>query len=143
MATQSFADFLNSVMREKGWASRDLAERARSSFRTISDARSGKLEESLNGNVSIRKKAGLSSTVYRILCALGCEPREWMDKLGLEIPESRSVEETRFEHRLRRVLKEPVTAEDIERFGQAQKALGDLFSVEIMLQIIMRGHLEV
>lgn len=142
MAEQSFADYLNSAMLEKGWSTRDLASSARVSFRATSDIRTGKLEKALKKSMPNRKKIGVSGSTYRILRALGQNPKEWMDKLGLEIPKNEATDGMKFENQLRLVLTEPLTAEDIEQFGRVQKELGDLFSVEMALRLIMRKHLE-
>jgi hypothetical protein len=139
---QSFADYFDSAMSDKGWSSKDLAAQARVSFRAISYIRSGEFEKSLKRTIPKRKKIGMSGSIYRILRALGPNPKEWMDKLGLEIPKNELTGGMKFENKLRLVLTEPLTAEDIEQFGRVQKEIGELFSVEMALRLIMRKHLE-
>lgn len=142
MSKQSFGEWLNSAMAERGWSQKELAERARVSFRAISDARSGRLEELLKKkDVGARKKIGVAGSTNRILLALGQDPKEWMGKLGLEVPKHKSSKKS-FESQLNFILSEPLTSEDIEQFGRVQKELGELFSVEMALRLIMRKRFE-
>lgn len=138
-----FADFLNEEMKKRGWANRDLSSTARVSFRAISDARSGALEETLRaGTMASRKRQGVEASTYRILQGLGVDPDPWMANLGLETPKFVMTEGTKFEDRLRLILQEPITEEDVQLFGRLQKDLGELFSIEMACRVLMRKHLE-
>lgn len=142
MSTDSFSGFLESAMTQKGFSNRSLAETARCSFRIIADARTGRLEQDLKkkDKLSKRKIAGVSSSIYRILVSLGEEPETWMTKLGLAIPQAEAQRTQGFGSRIQLILQKPLTAEELEQFTRVQKELGELFSVEMALRLLIRKH---
>ncbi|MEQ1499976.1 MAG: hypothetical protein ABL917_01220 [Parcubacteria group bacterium] len=142
MSNDSFSQFLESSMAQKRFSNRTLAERARVSFRIIADVRSGRLEKDLQvkGKLSKRKIGGVSSSTYRLLIALGEEPETWMKKLGLVIPQAEVAQAQGFGSRIQLILEKPLTAEEIGKFGRVQKELGEWFTVEMALRLLIRKH---
>ncbi len=143
MSRESFSAFVVSAMKQKGFTDRSLAGQARVGLKAIADARSGKLEKSLleKSGLSNRKLNGVRGSIYRILIALGEEPETWMTKLGLPtLPQIEVARAQTFESRLTLILQKPLSADEIEQLGRAQKELGELFIVEIALRLLIQKH---
>ena len=135
---QTFAEFFASEMDARGWSNRILAERAGVSFRTPADIYSGKLERLLeSGEASTRKLRGAAGSTFRTLTAFGIDPKPWMDKLGLPMPTLDQLQPRNFTTQITAVLQNPVTSDLLERFRKAQEPLGDLFTVEILLKLLI------
>ncbi len=136
----TFASFLNSELEKRGWTNREFSDRARVSFRAIGVARSGALDELVKGKMSHRKKIGISASTYRMLSVLTGEPQVWMKKLGLKIPAKQNVLFQGVHQRVQFILSNPIASEDLEQFVRLQKELGDLFTVEIALSLLLKKH---
>jgi len=140
---QTFADFFVSQMDELGWSNRVLAERAGVSFRAPADIRSGRLEKLLkSGDMSERKKRGVAQSTTRILKAFGVDPEPWLKKLGLPILKPVQLQPRSISSQVSHIAQKPVSDEDIESFIDARGPLGDLFTVELLIKMLINKHLK-
>ena len=147
----SFSAFVESEMYRQGYSERTLADLARISFRTLGDARGGRLEEGLKSGTFTRKKLiGVTHSTRRLLIGLGADESFWMNRLGLDntradvrIPiRSSSFIHAHITKRIVGALDKPVSAGSIrkvfEKATLAQNALGDVFTAQTILSLLLQ-----
>lgn len=149
--TISFAEFIESELQRQQHTNRSIAELARISFRAIADARSGRLEEGLKSKIFTgRKLIGVTLSTRRLLIGLGADESFWMNRLGLDntradvrIPiRSSSFIHAHITKRIVGALDKPVSAGSIKKVFEkatlAQNALGDVFTAQTILSLLLQ-----
>lgn len=153
--TLSFAQFVDDAMVTQGLSARALAFEAGISFRAITEARSGQLEIGLvSDTLSLRKRIGLMKSTPRLLKGLGADVEKWMTSLGLTDDNLRVArrnapqwwKEGGPKTKIRTVFaqandisSQPVPSQCVDELRKVQVVLGDLFTVEMLVRILLRN----
>jgi hypothetical protein len=141
--TTSFSDFITERMVMKGYSSSTLAQIAGVSNRIIVEARMGLLENMLRNGITRRKLLGVSRSIPRLLRALDADEEYWVNKLGLHTSANRTTPRTHqspqtLASRVRFIMDKPVEARHIAQINKVHRALGDMFTTEMLSRILLR-----
>jgi hypothetical protein len=141
--TTSFSNFITEQMVMKGYSSSTLAQIAGVSNRIIVEARMGLLENMLHNGITHRKLLGVSRSIPRLLRALDADEEYWVNKLGLHNPKNRTTPRTHqspqtLASRVRLIMDKPVDEKHIAQIKKVHRALGDMFTTEMLFRILLR-----
>lgn len=141
----SFAEFIIEMMIIKGYTNNALAAIAGVSNRAVVEARHGLLEKMLSGGeISLRKRNGVSHSTLRLLRALDADEEYWLKRLGLDanamktaVRNIRRSPQT-LTSKLGQLMDKPVDGEHVTRINKVHRALGAMFTTEMLFRILLR-----
>lgn len=131
-----FASFLAKSMNAKKLDVKTLSEFSGCSSRTVYQMLSGQWEQSIEPYSRCSASFRRSSTLARVLTALDEESSPWQKELRLPPVAIESVTTKAQEGRLKQILREPVTTEDLEWFCRTQRELGEMFTLEMAARLL-------
>jgi DNA-binding XRE family transcriptional regulator len=129
--------------REEGqYSQKAFSDLASISTKTLNEVESGAFEELLeSGQATRRKKVGAASTLHRLLFAMGEDPKPWFERLDLPAPTS--VAEETFLSSIQVLRSQSLTSDDVAMLQRVSEELGDLFTIDMVLRLLIRKHSEV